>query len=76
MADKTADVLATEPIDGARVADLVGTQVAFIDGRILNWVDVLSEKVDEFAESQFYPSVMKLIKGYTTEYKEALGELA
>lgn len=76
MADKTADALATEPIDESCVADLVGAQVVFVDGHILNWIDALSEKVDEFAESQFYPSVMKLIKGYTAEYKEALGGLA
>ena len=76
MADNTADALATEPIDKARVADLVGAQMAFIDAHILNWVDALSEKVDEFAESQFYPSVMKLMRGYVAEHKEMLHELA
>ena len=76
MADKTADALAGDRIDSERVADLVGSQSAFIDGHILNWIDALSEKVDEFAESQFYPSVMKLIKGYVAEYREALRKLA
>ncbi len=75
MADKTADALAAEPLDAARVADLIEAQVGFIDGHILNWVDALSEKVDEFSESQFYPSVMKLIKGYVAEHGEALREL-
>lgn len=76
MADKTADVLEAGEVDAARVTDLIGAQIAFIDGHILNWIGKLSEKVDQFAESQFYPSVMKLIAGYVAEYKAALSELA
>ena len=71
MCEKTRAALDAEE----DVKELVGVQVDFIDNHIFNWINALMDKVDEYAMSGFYPSVMQVIRGYLTEHKAILNEL-
>ena len=72
MCEKTRTALEAEE----DVKELITVQVDFIDNHIFNWLDDLMGKVDEYAVSGFYPSVMQVIRGYLTEHKAILLELA
>lgn len=57
---------------GKDITKLVEVQTDFIDQHIFNWLDQLMEKVNEFAMSSFYVSVMRVVRGYLTEHKKIL----
>lgn len=72
MAGKTREAL-----DGGEpYADLVRVQLDFIDGHVFNWLDQLIEQVDAHAVSDFYPSVMRIIRGYLVEHRAILNGLS
>lgn len=57
------------------IDELLRVQIDFIEQHIFNWVGNLADKVDEYADSAFYPSVMKVIQGYLVEHRVILDEL-
>lgn len=68
MASRTATLLREaeqgegEKDDYAAVAKAVRVQADFIEQHILNWIDSLIEKVDEFSQLPLYPAIMRIIK--------------
>lgn len=75
MAGKCAAVLRDAEGEAAELARLLGVQVDFIDHHILNWLDELIEKVDEFAKLPFYPALMRIAKGYVVADRATLAEM-
>lgn len=69
MADKTAEALRDADTvadeDFSEPARMVHVQADFIENHILNWIDALIEKVDEFAQLPLYPALMRIAKAYT-----------
>lgn len=51
-----------ESPDYATAAKTMRVQADFIERHILNWIDDLIEKVDEFAQLPLYPALMRIIK--------------
>ncbi len=71
MCEKTRVALDNnQPID-----ELVRVQLDFMDKHIFNWLDQLIEQVNDYATSEFYTSVMRVIRGYLTEHYAILEEL-
>ena len=71
MCEKTRKALdASEDVD-----DLLRVQIDFMDQHIFNWIDKLMKQVEFYAVSGFYPSVMRVIRGYLTEHKAILEEM-
>lgn len=75
MAGKCAAVLRDPDGSAAELARLLGVQVDFIDQHILNWIDELIEKVDEFAKLPYYPALMRIAKGYVQADREDLAQM-
>lgn len=48
--------------DYSAVAEAARVQADFIEQHILNWIDALIEKVDEFSKLPLYPALMRIIK--------------
>ncbi len=71
MAGKTADALDA----GEDVAALLTTQITFIDQHLLNWLDDLAARVEQYANSAFYPAVMKVMIGTLKQHREYLAEM-
>ena len=71
MCDKTREAMK----DDEPVCDLLRVQVDFIDQHIFNWLDKLIEQVNAYAVSDFYPSVMRVVRGYLAEHKAILEDL-
>ncbi len=82
MASRTADAVDGAPgADGdadpdAQAARLAAVQAEFIERHVLNWVDDLTDKVDEFAELPLYPAFMRIVRGYASEDRDLMGQLA
>lgn len=71
LAEDTANALEGGELD----AGLLEAQTSFIDEHILNWVEMLADRVEEYALTPFYPCVMKVITGYVREHRAALMEI-
>lgn len=52
----------SEQADYSDVAKAAHIQADFIENHILNWIDALIEKVDEFSKLPLYPALMRIIK--------------
>lgn len=80
MAGRTADYLrAADEGDASALAEAaraVKAQKTFVDKHILNWIDQLTEKVEEYADFPVYPSIMHLVRGQAQEDSEVLPEVA
>lgn len=74
MAEKTAGALRED--DLAEAARCVEVQRGFAENHILNWIDDLTAKVDEFAELPLYPALMRIAKAYAQADAHLLGEVA
>lgn len=59
----------------SKAADIVRVQHDFIEGHILNWIDQLIEKVDEFAELPIYPALMRIVKIQAQQDRDFLEEV-
>lgn len=75
MSDRCADIARKQGLDASELEQAIKTQATFIEDHILNWIDQLMEKVDEFAELPLYPAVMHIARGYTSDDKEFLQEM-
>lgn len=76
MAQRTADVLRAESLDGEELVRLARVQAGFLKVHILNWIDQLAEKVDEFARLPLYPAMMRIIIAYAQDDASLMDELA
>lgn len=76
MADKTARELRAGDGEAATVRNLAIVQRDFCNDHILNWIDNLTEKVDEFAKLPLYPALMRIIKGYVQDDVALMDKLA
>lgn len=65
LCDKVKD--AANERDGAEVTRLYEVQREFLDEHLLNWIEMLASKVDEYAKEEFYP----LFCRYSIEYLKA-----
>ena len=71
MCEKTRNAMeAGEDVDG-----LLGVQIDFLDQHIFNWIDKLMKQVNVYAMSDFYTSVMRVIRGYLIEHRAILVEM-
>jgi putative dimethyl sulfoxide reductase chaperone len=61
--------------DYTQAAEVVRVQRDFITNHILNWIDALIEKVDEFAKLPLYPAIMRIIKNQAQQDVCFLGEV-
>ena len=61
--------------DYGKVAVAVLVQRDFIANHILNWVDPLIEKVDEFSKLPVYPAIMRIIKNQAQQDIDFLDEV-
>ena len=79
MAGKTAEALRAADAAGegdfSEAARMVDVQGDFIDAHILNWIDALIEKVDEFAQLPLYPALMRIAKAYAVDDGRLLDEV-
>lgn len=73
-AQKVAEMLSKEGICGD-VVQAAELQQCFIHTHVLNWIDDLIEKVDEFAKLPVYPALMRFAKAYTKQDEELLEEM-
>ncbi len=65
MASRAAQAIRDADASGdsyEKAACAIRVQHDFIESHILNWIDQLIEKVDEFAELPIYPALMRIIK--------------
>ena len=84
MAARTADALrAAEGADGEGEAAhltearaMVDAQRDFLERHVLNWLDDLIAKVDEFAQLPFYPALMRWARSYLVEDEALLAEVS
>lgn len=73
-AQKTAELLVIA--DGyGEVLQAIELQQQFAQAHILNWIDDLIAKVDEFAKLPVYPAFMRFAKAYTKQDEELLEEI-
>ncbi len=75
LAERSAAAARDEGLESETLFALITTQKEFIDAHILNWIDPLIEKVDEFARLPLYPAIIRIVKGYAQEDTAMLGEL-
>ena len=78
MARRTAEAIReADSTDGSylKAAEAVVVQQNFIERHILNWIDKLIEKVDEFAELPLYPALMRIVKSQAELDCEVLEEV-
>jgi len=76
MATQTAEACRAEEFDAAELSRLAGVQADFCEEHILNWIDQLTEKVDEFAQLPLYPAIMRIAKSFVKNDAEVMHELA
>ena len=76
MATRTAQVLRASELDRDELARLARVQTGFLKVHILNWVDQLAAKVDEFAKLPLYPAMMRIIIAYASDDAVLMEELA
>ncbi|MCR5582812.1 MAG: molecular chaperone TorD family protein [Eggerthellaceae bacterium] len=76
MATRTAQVLRASELDCDELARLARVQTGFLKVHILNWVDQLAVKVDEFAKLPLYPAMMRIIIAYASDDAVLMEELA
>lgn len=57
-------------------SELVGVQRDFMEKHILNWIDMLIEKVDEFAALPIYPALMRIVRIQVQQDCAFLGEVS
>ena len=74
-AQKTAELLANDNDGYGEVLQAIELQQQFAQVHILNWIDDLIAKVDEFAKLPVYPAFMRFAKAYTKQDEELLEEL-
>lgn len=75
MADKTEKALATRDISSESIQELLTTQCDFLEHHILNWIELLDEKVEEYAELPFYPAIMDVAESFVLDDKACLDAL-
>lgn len=75
MAEKTAAALAGQDVSSEGVQELLRTQCVFLERHILNWIELLDEKVEEFAELPFYPAIMDIAGSFVLDDKACLDAL-
>lgn len=61
--------------DYEKVAVAVLVQRDFIANHILNWIDSLIEKVDEFSKLPVYPAIMRIVKNQAQQDIDFLDEV-
>lgn len=74
LAERTAQALAAENL--AQALELVEAQRSFLADHVLNWIDDLMEKVDEFAALPLYPALMRLARSFMADDEALLAEVA
>lgn len=77
LAQRTAEALvsAGEAEDFAAVIRLLEAQRDFLNDHILNWIDGLIAKVEEFAQLPLYPALMRLARAYMVDDEQLLQEI-
>ena len=78
MSTRTAEYIhEADAADGdyGKVAVAVLIQRDFIANHILNWLDQLIEKVDEFADLPVYPAIMRIIRSQAQQDIDFLDEV-
>ncbi|MBM7000884.1 molecular chaperone TorD family protein [bacterium] len=58
------------------IARLATTQADFVEQHVLNWIDELVDKVDEFAELPLYPAFMRMARQYARDDRDLMRQLA
>ena len=75
LADRTAQALRAATDDFAETARLLEAQRDFLTDHILNWIDSLIVKMEEFAQLPLYPALMRFARAYVVEDRELLQEI-
>ncbi|MCI8366983.1 MAG: molecular chaperone TorD family protein [Eggerthellaceae bacterium] len=77
LAQRTAEALRAqgESEDFTAVAGLLEAQRDFLADHILNWIDQLIAKVEEFAQLPLYPALMRFARAYMVDDEQLLQEI-
>ncbi|MDR0514738.1 MAG: molecular chaperone TorD family protein [Coriobacteriaceae bacterium] len=68
-------VEAFESNDDAAAGRLIETQLAFIDGHLVNWVPIFAQDMKKFAKTDFYQALALLTEGFLETDREFLVDL-